>query len=205
MRLRLFPRQKGFYDLFTRSASNAVEGARIYLDLCQHFIDPKGSARLIREKEHIGDEITHETIRALNTTFVTPIDREDIHGLATSLDDIMDHIEAAADMCNLHHVEAPTSHAIQQAELLVRMCESVASVVDQLRKLKGLENQLLEIHEIENEGDRIYRSAIADLYNGEHKAMDVLKWQTIYDQVERAIDRCEDVANRIEAIMLKHT
>lgn len=204
MRIRLFPRQKGFYELFSRSASNAVEGARLYLEMCTNFHDPKNSAKLIAEKEHIGDEITHETMKALNTTFVTPIDREDIHGLATSLDDIMDHVEAAADMCNLHHIDHPTSHSIEQAQVLVRICESVSSVVDQLRSFKGLENQLIEINEIENEGDRVYRRAIADLYAGDYKAMDVLKWQTIYNEVERAIDRCEDVANRIESICLKH-
>src|SRR5438309_5527913 len=98
MRIRFFPKDPGFFDLFNRSATNTVEGARLYLELCERFTNPKDSHKLIREKEHIGDDITHEIIRTLNTTFVTPFDREDIHELATSLDDIMDFVEAAADI-----------------------------------------------------------------------------------------------------------
>ena len=204
MRLKLFPRQQGFFDLFVRAAQNTVEGARAYRDMCVDFSDPKSSAKAIRVSEHAGDSITHETVRALNTTFVTPIDREDIHALTTTLDDVMDYIEAAADMYNLHGIEEPTPFARDQAEILVRICEATDRAIVQLRKFKGIDEMLEEIHTIENEGDQVYRKAIADLFNGDHKAMSVLKWKEIYDQVEKAIDRCEVVANLIEAIVLKH-
>lgn len=204
MRIRLIPQATRFYDLFVQGADNAVEGARLYLELVERFEDAKASHKLIRDREHRGDEITHETIRQLNTTFVTPIDREDIHALATGLDDVMDFIEAGADMYNLHAIEEPTRFAREQAAILARICEAVAAAMHDLRRFKGLEKYWVEINSIENEGDQVYRRAIADLFKGDHKAMYVLKWKEIYDQIETAIDKCEDVANLLEAIVLKH-
>lgn len=204
MRLRLFPQDTRFYDLFTGSAENAVRGAELYLEMVKNFNDPKAAHKKIRECEHTGDEITHDTIRQLNTTFVTPIDREDIYGLATELDDVLDYIEAGADIYNLYRIEKPTQLAIDQAEILTRICRSVAALMTRLRHFRGLDELMIEIHSVENEGDQIYRRAIADLFNGDHKAIDVLKWKEIYDQIEAAVDVCEDVASRVEAIVLKH-
>jgi hypothetical protein len=202
--LRLIPRDTRFYDLFAQSAENAVAGAKLYLKMLEQFDDPKASHRLIREQEHAGDEITHAIIRQVNTTFVTPIDREDIHALATSLDDVMDDIEAASDMLILHRIEAPTQDAREQAQVLVRIAEAVAEAIRDLRRFKGLDKYWLQIKGVEHEGDQIYRRAIAELFNGDHRAMEVLKWKEIYDQVETAIDVCEDVGNLLEAIVLKH-
>ncbi|HJR19349.1 MAG TPA: DUF47 family protein [Actinomycetota bacterium] len=204
MKLRFIPQDRVFFDLFDRSAQNAAEGARLYKAMLDGFDDPKGSARLILDAEHAGDEITHEIIRRLNTTFVTPIDREDIHALATAMDDVMDFIEAAADNFVLHKVEAPTPESREQAEVLVRICAAVAEGVTGLRRFKDLEQHLIAIKSIEAEGDKIYRRAVAELFSGNHKALEVLKWKEIYDEVEAAIDAAEDVANYIEAIQLKH-
>jgi len=203
MRLRLFPQDPEFFDLFNKSADNSVEGAQLYLDMCSKYEDPPASHKLIREKEHQGDEYTHEIIRHLNTTFVTPFDREDIHALATGLDDIMDFVEAAADIFVLHQIERPTETAVEQARILVRITEEVAAGVHGLRKFKDLEKHWVAINEIENEGDRIHRRAVAELFSGDHKALEVLKWKELYEQAEEAIDACEKVSNILEAIVLK--
>lgn len=203
MRLSLFPKEPAFFDLFASSADNAVEAARLYLEMCDRYEDPAGTHKLIREKEHQGDEFTHEIIRHLNTTFVTPFDREDIHALASGLDDIMDFIEAAADIFVLHQIEQPTPTAIEQARILVRITEAVAGGVRGLRKFKDLEKYWDEIDQIENEGDRVYRKAVAELFSGDHKALEVLKWKELYEQAEEAIDACEKVGTILEAIVLK--
>ncbi|MFN2613807.1 MAG: DUF47 domain-containing protein [Actinomycetota bacterium] len=204
MRFRLFPQNVGFFDLFTQSAENALKGAHLYLELTERYDDPNGAHKIIRDTEHRGDELTHEIIRSLNTTFVTPIDREDIHALATQLDDIMDFIEAAADLYHLHQIEAPTDTAKEQARILVRICEQVAGCVAELRKFKDLAHYWNDINQIEKEGDQIYRRAVADLFRGDHKALEVLRWKEIYEQTEMAIDACEKVGNILEAIVLKH-
>jgi predicted phosphate transport protein (TIGR00153 family) len=203
MRLSLFPKEPAFFDLFNNSADNAVEGAQLYLDMCERFENPAASHKLIREKEHQGDEYTHEIIRHLNTTFVTPFDREDIHELATGLDDIMDFVEAAADIFILHQIERPTPSAVDQARVLVKITQEVAAGVHGLRRFKGLETHWVNINTIENEGDMVYRRAVADLFSGDHKALDVLKLKELYEQAEEAIDACERVANTLEAIVLK--
>lgn len=203
MRLSLFPKEPAFFDLFNNSADNAVEGAQLYLEMCERYEDPAATHKLIREKEHQGDEYTHEIIRHLNTTFVTPFDREDIHELATGLDDIMDFVEAAADIFILHQIEQPTESAIEQARVLLKITQEVAACVHGLRKFKGLEQHWENINTIENEGDRVYRRAVADLFSGDYKALNVLKLKELYEQAEEAIDACEKVANTLEAIVLK--
>src|SRR5207302_4996935 len=139
------------------------------------------------------DEYTHEIIRNLNTTFVTPFDREDIHALATGLDDIMDFVEAAADIFVLHQIEQPTATAIEQARILVRITQEVAAGVHGLRKFKGLEKHWVEINTIENEGDTIHRRAVAELLSGDYKALDVFKLKELHGQVVVASDARENV------------
>jgi len=204
MRIRLIPRDPAFYDFFNKSAENTVEGTHLYLELCEKFEDPRLSHKVIREKEHKGDEITHDIIRYLNTTFVTPFDREDIHALATGLDDIMDFIEAASDLFVLHQIEKPTPTAIEQAKILVRITESVSGAVHLLEKLKGLDPFFEDINRIEKEGDQVHRRAVAELFSGDFKAMEVLKWKELYEEAEQAIDACEKVANTLEQIVLKN-
>lgn len=204
MRLKFIPREKAFFSHFIRAAENLLDGAKLLQRMVQDFSDPKGSAAAIVDVEHAGDAITHEIISTLNSTFVTPLDREDIHALTTGLDDVLDYIEAAADMLVLHHVDAPTDAVRSQCDVLVRACEAVVECVRRLETFKGLEPFWERVHEVEKEGDRIFRQTVADLFNGRHKAMDVLKWKEIYDEVEAAIDQCEKIADTLEAIVLKN-
>lgn len=204
MRLKFIPREKVFFSQFIRASENLLEGARLLQRMVSDFSDPKASAAAIVDVEHVGDEITHEIINSLNSTFVTPLDREDIHALTSGLDDVLDYIEAASDMLVLHHVEAPTEAVRSQADVLVRACEAVLECVRRLETFKGLEPFWEEVHAVEKEGDKIFRQTVADLFAGHYKAMDVLKWKEIYDQVEAAIDQCEKIADTLEAIVLKN-
>jgi uncharacterized protein len=204
LRLRVLPREESFYDLFEKAAANLSEGARLMSKLLTDFHDPESSHAEISQREHEGDEITHQIIRALNTTFVTPFDREDIHRLASGLDDVMDAIEAVADMLVLHRIEQVLPEMRQQAEVLSKAADEVQQAMAELRGFAGLDRHWVEINRLENEGDRVYRKTVANLFSGEYKAMDVLKWKDLVDQLEAAIDGCEDVANTLESIVLKH-
>jgi hypothetical protein len=204
MRFRFIPRQNVFFEQFRQGAENLIVGARLLKEMVDDYSDPGASHRAIVDSEHRGDEITHEIIRTLNTTFVTPIDREDIHSLASGIDDVMDFIEAAADIFILHNIEKPNDDVRAQCDVLVRACEAVLEAVRHLQGFKDLERHWIEINRIENEGDKFYRRAVAELFSGEYKAMDVLKWKEIYDQIEAAIDGCENIANTLESIVLKH-
>jgi hypothetical protein len=200
----VIPRSEGFYDLFERAAANLADTARLLLKLLTDYHDPEAAHAEIRQREHEGDEITHQIMRALNTTFVTPFDREDIHRLASLVDDILDGIEAVADLLVLHQIEQPLPEMRQQAEVLTRAADQTYQAMAGLRSLSGLDQYWVEINRLENEGDRIYRKTVARLFSGEYKAMDVLKWKDLVDQLEAAVDKCEDVANTLESIVLKH-
>jgi uncharacterized protein len=204
VRFKVFPREEGFYDLFEQAAQNLSETANLLLDEMTFFQDPEASHAEIRRREHEGDEITHQIMRALNTSFVTPFDREDIHALASNLDDILDAIEAVADLMVLHNIDKPLPEMRQQAEVLARATEQTASAIRGLRGFSGLEKYWVEINRLENEGDRIYRKTVARLFSGDFNAMDVLKWKDLADQLEGAIDGCEDVSDTLESIVLKH-
>src|SRR5438874_2775903 len=204
MRLRVIPRSEGFHDLFEKDAANLSETAELLQNLLTDFRDPEAAHAEIRQREHEGDEITHQIMRALNTTFVTPFDREDIHRLASGIDDILDGIEAVADLLVLHRIEQPLPEMSRQAEILARSCDQGYQAIAGLQRFNGLDQYLVEINRLENEGDRTYRQTVARLFSGDYKAMDVLKWKDIVDQMEAAIDGCEDVANTIESIVLKH-
>jgi len=203
-RFRLVPREESFFDLFVRQAEQIEEGALVLQDLVTNFDDVQRKAERLRDLEHEADEVTHEVMRRLNTVFVTPLDHEDIHKLATTLDDVMDHMEAAADLMVLHKIENPLPEMKVQAEVLVRAARATKEALATLPRYRELGRYWVEINRIENEGDRVYRQAVADLFGGDHKAMDVLKWKDIIDEVEAAIDELEDVANALEAIALKH-
>jgi predicted phosphate transport protein (TIGR00153 family) len=203
-KFRLVPREESFFELFVRQAAQIEEGALVLQDLVTNFDDVQRKADRLRDLEHEADEVTHEVMRRLNTVFVTPLDHEDIHKLATTLDDVMDHMEAAADLMVLHKIEAPLPEMKVQADVLVRAARATKEALGTLPRYRELGRYWVEINRIENEGDRVYRQAVADLFGGDHKAMDVLKWKDIIDEVEAAIDELEDVANTLEAIALKH-
>ncbi len=204
MKFRLIPREESFYDLFVEQAKIVAQAADMLLDIISNFDDDvKPRARRLHDLEHEGDEVTHEVMRRLNTTFVTPIDREDIHELASDLDDVLDHLEAAADLLVLHNIEQPLPEMKAQADLLQRAARTTLNAMEQLPKFDSMADYWVEINRLENEGDRIYRQGVADLFSGDFKAMDVLKWKDIIDQMEKAMDKLEDVANTVEGISLK--
>jgi predicted phosphate transport protein (TIGR00153 family) len=205
VRLRLIPREERFFDLFADDAANMLDAARLLEAMLRSYDAPEQRAREIRDAEHRGDEISHDIGRRLESTFVTPFDREDIHALISALDDVVDFIEEVADTFILYRIEAPTAVAVQQAAIIVKQCEVLNEAITNLRGFKGLEQYWIEVHRLENEGDQLTRSAIAALFSDGGHPIEVIKWKDIYAHLEAAIDKCEDVANIIERITIKHS
>jgi predicted phosphate transport protein (TIGR00153 family) len=201
---RLIPREERFFDLFVEDAANVLDGARQLEAMLRSFDNPDKAAKKIRETEHRGDDISHDIGRRLEQTFVTPFDREEIHALISGLDDILDLIEEVADTFVLYRIEAPTKTSVKQASLVVQACETIHTALSHLRGFKDLERYIVEVHRIENEGDKLSRSAIAGLFDDGTKTIDVLKWKDVYAILEDTIDKCEDVADMIERIVVKH-
>jgi predicted phosphate transport protein (TIGR00153 family) len=206
MKLKISNRSDLFFGLFTSAAENVTVAAEILLDLVSDFSDVEIKARRIQEREHEGDTITRQVIQHLNTTFITPMDREDIYALATALDDVLDAIEAAGDLFVLHSIDAPRPSMVQQADVLVRAARQTEAAIKALDRLDRavLEPYWIDINSLENEGDRLYRRSIADMFGGDHKAMDVLRWKEVSETLEEALDGLENVANIVEAVVLKH-
>ncbi len=202
-RLRLIPREESIFDLFELMAQKVQQGADALVELLEDYSDLDRKAGRVLDIEHEGDEITHEVMRRLNTTFITPFDREDIHRLASNMDDVLDHIEAAAEYLQLHRIEEPLPQMKSLSQTLALAARITAESMPGLRKMKNLEAYWIEINRLENEGDRFYRRTIAELFSGDYKAMDVLKYKDIIEEIETAIDRLEDVANTLEGIVLK--
>ena len=205
MRLKLIPQEGEFVELFGELADKVALGADELLRLLRDYQNVDIKAGRILDIEHEGDDITHEIIRRINVTFITPFDRSDIHLLASGLDDVLDHIEAVAEYLQLHRIEQPLPQMTSMAETLANAARLTANAMPLLKKLKGLEEYWIEINRLENEGDRLYRRTIAELFGGDHKAMDVLKWKDIVEEIEQGIDALEDVANTVESIVLKQT
>ncbi len=201
---QVIPRERAFYDLLEQAAGGVVAGAKQLQELVGDFSQAETHGRRIRELEHTGDELTHTMIALLNTTFVTPLDRHDIHHLASSLDDVLDGVEAVADLLVLHGIHEPIPHLRLQIEVLVGATEAVARAVLALRSPQEADRAWVDIVRLERDGDHVYRRIVAELYSGDYRAMDVLKWRDIAEAIEQAIDRCEDIANTIESIVLKH-
>ena len=204
MRFRFIPREEHFFEMFVEDAANVLSAARHLEEMLRTYQDVEQRAKEIYAMEHHGDEISHEIGKRLNTTFITPFDREDIHGLISGLDDVLDLIEEIADTFILYNVTAPTPASIQQATIITRQCELVHEALGKLRGFKGLETYWIEIHRLENEGDRIARAAVAGLFDEKTKAVDMVKWKDIYGLLEDCIDKSEDVADIIEKICVKH-
>ena len=205
MRLSLMPRKGEFFVLFEQHAENAVEAAEALAKLFGDFTDIESKVRDIHAIEHHGDKLNHEIVRHLNETFVTPLDREDIVGLGTKIDDITDVCYDVSELVQLFKVKSITPAAVRQSRVLVTAASEVALMVKNLEGLKNLEPHWIKIHTLENEGDQIWREAVAELFAGNGDAIDIIKWKDIYSLVEVAIDRCEDVANIVETIKVKHS
>jgi predicted phosphate transport protein (TIGR00153 family) len=204
--LKITQRGTAFFDLFADSAQNVRDAAELLQDLIEDFHDVEEKAARIRDREHEGDEITHEIIRRLNTTFITPMDREDIYALASALDEVMDAIEAVADMFVLHRIEEPLPEMKALVHVLVLAAQQTEHALAALPHMTRdrVEPYGSEINRLENEGDRIYRRAVADMFSGDYRAMDVLKWKDVIENLEEAVDGLENVADIIESTVLKH-
>ena len=204
MRFSLIPRETKFFDMFVEDARNVLGAARLLEQLFRNYDDRERIASQLRDAEHAGDQMSHEIGRKLESTFVTPFDREDIHALISRLDDILDLIEEVADTCILYKIDAPSQTAIDQVDVIVRQCEELVRALEKLRGFKGVSPHWVEIHRLENEGDRISRKAMADLFTDGHDPVHIIKWKDLYALLEDTIDSCEDAANVIERIVVKH-
>jgi predicted phosphate transport protein (TIGR00153 family) len=201
----LVSRDRQFFDLFEEAAGNILRAADLLDQMLRSYPDNADLARDILICEQEGDRITHDIIRRLNTTFVTPIDREDIYGLATQLDDIVDYIEEVADFMGLYSIEAPMDQAQELAEILVKSCGQLYELLQHLRGFKDLDHYWIEIHRLENDGDRIYRDAIASLFSNGVDPMVVIRWRDVFLRLERAIDATETSASIVEGIVIKNS
>jgi predicted phosphate transport protein (TIGR00153 family) len=208
MRFRLFPRDEKFFDMFEAQTENVIEGARLIKELFDDIDRADELAVLIKQKESEGDDITHKIIESLHRTFVTPIDREDIHSLASKLDDILDHMEAVSERIVLFKIDESTTYAKSFSEVLIESVEAIASAVKLLHDMRNSDKIMefcIEVNRLENVADGYLRSALADLFDGEYKTRDVMKWKEIYEHLENAVDDCEDAANVIEGAVLKYS
>lgn len=201
---QVIPRELAFYGMFDRAADGVVEGARELAALVNDLPARESHAARIQDLEHAGDDLTHTIVATLNTTFVTPFDRPDIHRLASLLDDVLDAQEAVAELLVLHGIVSPVAQFRELVDVLVRASEAVRTAVSSLRSFRGTDAACAEVRRLEREGDWVYRRAVAALYSGEHRATTVLIWKDLLKEIEGAIDRCEDIANLIESTRLKH-
>ncbi|HKT83094.1 MAG TPA: DUF47 family protein [Solirubrobacterales bacterium] len=204
-RLSLLPRDRTFFDLFIEAGQNTLDAARLLDRTMVAWPDAGELPRQIVDAEHKGDQITHNIIQRLNSTFVTPIDREDIYGLATQMDDIVDYTEEAADFLGLYKIEAPMSQAQELTKVLVGACEQLAAGLEHLPDFKDLDKYWIEIHRLENEGDRISRDAVASLFSNGIDPMVVIRWKDMFAVLENAIDATETAAQIIEGIVIKNS
>lgn len=206
VRFPFIPREEKFFDLFEESARNLVRAAQLLAQLFENWEDVEERARQITELEHHGDNITHRIIAQLHATFVTPIDREDIAQLAHRMDDVMDFMEGTAVALVLYKVSQPTERAKELADILVRVTSEVGKAIPRLRRrsqLNQIPEHCIEINRLENEADAVLRSALGELFDHQVDIAEVIKWREIYEHMENATDRCEDIANVLEGVMIK--
>jgi uncharacterized protein len=204
VRFRLTPRETNFYPMFAQAADNIVVAAKLLDELFSAEVDGSLVERM-RDVEHQGDEVTHDIMRRLNSTFVTPFDREDIYTLAARLDDVVDAMEEAVDLVVLYRLQTLPAEVADQVGVLQRMAELTALAMPRLRTMKDLEDFWIEINRLENDADRLYRRLLAKLFGGEYDALTVLKLKDVVDALEDAADAFEHVANTVETIALKES
>ena len=198
-------RDSAYFDLLAESGANILRGAQLLEHMFDTWPEEQGVARDILKAEQEGDRITQEIVRRLNVEPPKGVDSIDMYALATQLDDIIDDIEEAADFMGLFQIEAPMEQAYELSSILARSCEQVAGLLTDLRGFKELEGYWVEIHRLENEGDRVWREALASLFSNGIDPMVVIRWKDIFGLLERAIDSTETAAHTIEAIAVKHT
>jgi len=204
-RFSLLPRDRTFFDLFIEAGQNSVQTARLLDRMMNTWPEEAGLLQQIVDAEQEGDRITHDIVKRLNSTFVTPIDREDIYNLATQMDDIVDFAEEAADFLGLYKIEAPMEQAQALTKVLVASCEQLAMGLEHLPEFKDLDKYWIEIHRLENDGDRISRDAVASLFSNGIDPMVVIRWKDMFAVLEEAIDATETAAQIIEGIVIKNS
>ncbi|RLC60010.1 MAG: DUF47 domain-containing protein [Chloroflexi bacterium] len=201
------PKDTKFYDLFEQDTANLVTAAEKLVDLFNNYEDVEAKARQLKDLEHQGDTITHEIIRRVNLTFVTPIDREDIVLLAHTMDSIMDFMEAAGRTAFLYRITQPTERVRQLASIIAKMVYTLNDVLPCLRhrdQFKRILEQCVEMNRLENEADDVHHAAMAELFDSGKDATEIIKWRELYQHMEDATDRGEDVADVLEGIVLKY-
>lgn len=204
---QIIPREEGFFDLLESSAKNVLAAARLLRDLVEDYRDVPDRLRRLTEAEHLGDQVTHQILEKLNRTFVTPLDREDIHALTIDLDNICDSIELVADRLLLYKIERPTDLMISMVRLLERCCEQIDQAIPLLRSSKRLKDILphaVEINRLENEADKLNRHALSGLFAQPVNVLDLIKWKEVYETLEEAIDLTEEVADQLHGIVIKN-
>ncbi|WP_027929326.1 DUF47 domain-containing protein [Amycolatopsis thermoflava] len=205
MPFRLIPADTGFYDLFAKSAAHLVEGARLLTDALDESGDRAATARAMKEAEHRCDDVTHEIVRKMNSTFVTPFDREDMYRLTAGLDDVMDDMDAAVDYLYLYRIAELPPGVADQVEVLRHAADLTAAAMPRLRSMHDLEDFWIEINRLENVGDQIYRKSLANLFSGSYDALTVMRLRDVIEQLEAAVDSFETVANIVEQIAVKES
>ena len=205
MRLSLVPRTSEFYDLFARAGANALEVARLAERRFREWPSSSVSQADVKAAETAGDRLTHDLIQLLNTQYVTPFDREDIYDLATALVDVVDHIDEASDLLGLYGIEQPARQAVEQCRILVAAVERLAEALGGLKGLRGVQEALVELKRLEDEGDRVVRDAIGSLFlDTRIDPLIVIRWKDIYEALEDAIDASETAANVLGNIVVKN-
>lgn len=199
----LFPKEEDFFALFRQQAAIVRQGCDRLYEMVKAFDNLEERAADLKRVEHDGDIVTHDIFERLNRTFITPIEREDIHDLASGLDDVLDSAEAVGSRLVLFHIERATPEALKLANILRQCGIQLEQAVVHLKEFKNLRNFTIELNRLENEADAVSREAVAELFSGRHETLDVLRWKEIYGRLEAATDQCEDVANVIEAIVIK--
>jgi predicted phosphate transport protein (TIGR00153 family) len=199
---------RSFYEAFERHAARIVEAGKLITEIVRHPERAAEIAQAVKEAEDAGDKITHETIAKLHKTWITPIDRADIHSLITALDDVLDLIEAVSERVSLYEVKNLPDFVVSLADSLQRATlavEQAVKLLSQVKQPKEMLDLCVEINRLENEADNAYRHGLAQLFKGEYNAIEVMKWRDIIDNLESATDRCEDVANILEGIVLEYS
>ena len=206
MRFRLTPQDNSFYDLFSQQSAHLVTGSAVLTRVLGADIAGREAlAKEMKDIEHAADESTHEILRKVNSSFITPFDREDIYKLASTLDDCMDHMESAVDCITLYRIGTLPDGVASQVEVLVRMSELTAEAMPRLRSMKDLAEYWIEINRLENQGDQVYRRLLAELFDGDLKATAILKLKDVVEGLEAAVDAFETVAHTVESIAVKES
>ncbi len=201
--VRIIPREAKFFEMFAEMSSNLTAGARLLLELLQDYDNVPMRVQKIKDIEHQGDDLTHSIITKLNQTFITPFDREDIHKLASSLDDVLDYINSAAERLLMYKITNPPPAAGELAGIVVRQCETLAKAVALLEKNQGVLELCVEVNRLENEADSVARDAIAKLFEREKDPISLIKYKELFEVLEMATDKAEDAANVLESVVLK--